>query len=126
MLSAFTMLVNDMDAALVFFTQALGFHVLQDEQLSFSKRRVVVSPQAKGSAGIVLALAVTEQERASVGAQAAGKVLLFLTVNDIQLSYQRYLAAGVRFIEPPTLKPHGTVAIFLDVSGNRWDLIQDN
>jgi catechol 2,3-dioxygenase-like lactoylglutathione lyase family enzyme len=123
-LSAVTLLVHDVDQALVFFTRSLGFVVVKDVQITGIKRRVVVSPQVSGCVGILLAHASSEPERALVGQQAAGKVFMFLTVDDVQACYGQYLAAGVHFVEPPITKPHGAVAVFLDVAGNRWDLIQ--
>ncbi len=121
---AFTLLVKDLDEALAFFTQALGFCVRQDEWLSPSKRRVIVSSQTHAGLGIVLAPAVTPQELALVGQQAGAKVLLYLEVKNVQASYEQFLAAGVRFEQAPKSKPHGPVAVFLDTAGNRWDLVQ--
>jgi uncharacterized glyoxalase superfamily protein PhnB len=138
-LSATPLFVHDQSAALDFFVSKLGFVCTQDSPQSPNKRRISVAPNAPNpqsaqSAGfsspaapsmqLLLVAADTEAERQLVGRQAAGKVWMYLTVDDIQTQYQQYRAAGVVFEQAPTVKPHGTVAVFLDIAGNRWDLIQ--
>jgi catechol 2,3-dioxygenase-like lactoylglutathione lyase family enzyme len=129
-LFGFTLFVRDQTLAKDFFLHALGFHLVQDTGLDDAgggtKRRVVVSPSVEGTEGVQLVLvqASSAAELALLGKQAVGKVLFYLKTSDIQACYLRYKAAGVAFESTPTVKPHGTVAVFLDIAGNRWDLIQ--
>lgn len=114
--------VRDYDEAIAFFTGALGFAVLEDEPRGAGKRWVVVAPPGSAVA-LVLAKAVTAEQQARVGDHTGGRVLLFLHTDDFAAEHARMTAAGVRFVEPPRHEPHGTVAIFLDLYGNRFELI---
>lgn len=115
--------VRDYDEAIAFYTGALGFLVLEDEPRGGGKRWVVVAPRRDGVA-LVLAKAVTDEQRARIGDHTGGRVLLFLHTDDFASEHARMSAAGVRFVETPRHEPHGTVAIFLDLYGNRWELIE--
>ncbi len=120
-LSLTALLVHDYDEAIDFYVGKLGFELVEDTPQG-DKRWVVVRP--KGSdAGLLLARAVGEQAR-GVGDQAAGRVFLFLETDDFDRDHAAWTAAGVRFLEAPRREPYGTVAVFQDLYGNRWDLIQ--
>ncbi len=116
-------MVDDYDAAIAFFTDALGFSLVEDTELGGGKRWVVVSP-GEGSAGVLLARATTPRQQARVGDQTGGRVAMFLDVDDFAASHARMTAAGVRFVEGPREEAYGTVAVFEDLMGNRWDLVE--
>ncbi|MGE4072586.1 MAG: VOC family protein [Lysobacterales bacterium] len=116
------LLVRDYDEAIAFFTGVLGFALVSDEPRGEGKRWVVVAP-AEGGA-LLLARAVTDEQRAAVGRQSGGRVGWFLHVDDFQADYARLRAAGVRFCEEPRHEPYGWVVVFEDLYGNRWDLLQ--
>lgn len=119
-------LVDDYDAAIAFFVEALGFDLVEDSPSSTNdgrpKRWVVVRPPGATTA-ILLAQADGDRQAAAVGDQAAGRVGFFLRVDDFDDSYRRMVAHGVRFLTEPRVEPYGTVAVFLDASGNKWDLL---
>lgn len=117
-------LVPDYDKAIGFFTAALGFDLLEDTDLGNGKRWVRVGPSGAQTA-FLLARAVDEQ-KAAIGRQGGGRVWLFLQSSDFQTDYTRMLSKGVHFEEPPRQEPYGTVAVFQDPWGNRWDLIEFN
>jgi catechol 2,3-dioxygenase-like lactoylglutathione lyase family enzyme len=119
--------VDDYDRAIAFFTGALGFELAEDSPALTTrdgrpKRWVVVRPPG-GEAGILLARADGERQAAAVGNQVAGRVGFFLEVEDFDAAHERMTAAGVEFVTEPRDEPYGRVAVFLDISGNRWDLI---
>jgi catechol 2,3-dioxygenase-like lactoylglutathione lyase family enzyme len=119
-------IVHDYDAAIRFFVDVLGFELVDDLPSETTdgrpKRWVVVRPPG-AETGILLARADGERQQAIVGDQFAGRVGLFLRVDDFDAHYQRMVAAGVRFVRPPRAESYGRVAVFLDISGNRWDLL---
>ena len=117
------LLVKDYDEALAFYVGKLGFEVTEDTQLSAEKRWVVVSPPS-GGGSLLLARAADDRQRAAIGEQSGGRVFLFLETDDFARDYADYRAKGVSFIEEPRNEPYGTVAVFMDLYGNRWDLIQ--
>lgn len=117
------LLVNDYDEAISFFVGRLGFTLRQDTELKDGKRWVVVAP-ARGTGGLLLAQAVGERQRSTVGDQSGGRVFLFLETDDFSRDHLAYTERGVRFIEPPRREDYGTVAVFEDLYGNRWDLIE--
>ncbi|MQA85625.1 MAG: VOC family protein [Streptosporangiales bacterium] len=119
-----TLLVRDYDEAIEFYVRAAGFRLVEDRKLDDRKRWVVVSPQGARETGLLLARATTAAQRARIGDQAGGRVCLFLNTDDLDRDYERMRAAGVRFAEKPRREPYGTVAVFEDLYGNRWDLIQ--
>lgn len=116
------LLVRDYDEAIGFYAGKLGFELAEDADQGGGKRWVVVRP--KGSdAGLLLARATGDQA-ARIGDQAGGRVFLFLQTDDFDRDHAAWAAAGVRFLEAPRREPYGTVAVFEDLYGNRWDLIQ--
>lgn len=119
-----TLVVHDYDEALAFFIDRLGFEVAEDAPLAPGKRWVVVAPPGHGGARLLLARADGPEQSAAVGRQAAGRVVLFLETDDFARDHATYLARGVRFIEEPRREFYGTVAVFEDLYGNRWDLIE--
>jgi catechol 2,3-dioxygenase-like lactoylglutathione lyase family enzyme len=121
-----TIVVEDYDPAIAFFVGVLGFELVQDTPSltndGRAKRWVVVRP-AGAETGILLARADGESQAAAVGDQVAGRVGFILRVDDFDAAFTRMDAAGVRFVTEPRTEPYGRVAVFLDVAGNRWDLI---
>src|SRR5262245_40504584 len=122
-ISAVTLVVHDYDEAIHFFTRCLRFAVVEDTALSSSKRWVMVSPPGGGTA-LLLAKAATPEQAARVGDQTGGRVFLFLQTDDCWRDYHDLTARGVRFTEEPREEEYGAVAVFLDLYGNRWDLVQ--
>ena len=122
-LAAFALLVRDYDEAIDWFTSALGFELLEDEDRGQGKRWVRVAPRGGGCA-LLLARAVGAEQQAGVGRQGAGRVWLFLETDDFARDHRRMQAAGVRFADDPRKESYGTVAVFEDLYGNRWDLIE--
>ena len=118
--------VRDYDPALRFFVDVLGFELVEDTPSLTNdgrpKRWVVVRPRG-GATAILLARADGVEQTAIVGRQFAGRVGLFLRVDDFAAAHQRLTTAGVEFLTPPRLEPYGQVAVFLDLEGNRWDLL---
>jgi catechol 2,3-dioxygenase-like lactoylglutathione lyase family enzyme len=125
-LSLVTIVVDDYDAAIEFFVGALGFELTEDSPALTNdgrpKRWVTVRPPG-AETGILLARADGDRQAAAVGDQVAGRVGFFLRVDDFDAAYRRMAAAGVTFVSPPRTEPYGRVAVFLDVAGNRWDLL---
>lgn len=123
-IAALALLVRDYDEAIAFYTSALGFELIEDTRLGGGKRWVRVAP--KGGAGTCLLLAQADgpEQTARVGDQAGGRVFLFLHTDDFWRDHAAMLARGVRFLEPPREERYGTVAVFEDLYGNRWDLLQ--
>lgn len=117
-----TLLVRDYDEAIDFYVGALGFALIEDTDQGGGKRWVVVRPPGS-DAGLLLAKAVGGQTRA-VGDQAGGRVFLFLETDDFARDHARMTAAGVRFLEEPRHEPYGSVAVFQDLYGTKFDLIQ--
>ena len=118
------LLVRDYDEALEYFTPRLGFCVLEDTALSATKRWVLVAPPGAREAALLLARAATPEQEAAVGRQGGGRVLLFLHTDDFWRDYESLRTRGVAFVEAPREEPYGTVVVFEDVHGNRWDLVQ--
>lgn len=125
-LDLITIVVSDYDRAVGFFTGALGFDLVEDSPSLTNdgrpKRWVVVRPPG-AQTGILLARADGPRQAAAVGNQAAGRVGFFLRVDDFDAAFARMTAAGVEFAAAPRREPYGRVAVFLDISGNRWDLL---
>ncbi len=122
-LALLSLLVRDYDEALAFYVGKLGFERLEDSDLGDGKRWVVVSPGPGGSR-FLLAKAVDARQAAMVGDQGGGRVWLFLHTDDFAGDHARMTAAGVRFLEEPRHEAYGSVAVFEDLYGNRWDLLQ--
>jgi catechol 2,3-dioxygenase-like lactoylglutathione lyase family enzyme len=124
-LSLTTLLVRDYDEAISFFVNKLGFELIEDtQQADVAKRWVVVAPPGTGGARLLLARAVGDQQTARIGDQTGGRVFLFLYTDDFWRDYETYSSRGVRFVREPREEPYGTVAVFQDLAGNLWDLIE--
>jgi len=125
-LSLVTIVVKDYDQAIDFFTGALGFDLAEDSPATTNdgrpKRWVVVRPPG-AETGLLLAQADGAEQAASLGRQTGGRVAFFLKVENFDGAYARLLAAGVTFVTAPRDEPYGRVAVFLDIAGNKWDLI---
>lgn len=118
-----TLVVDDYDAALAFYVDTLGFALIEDTDLGGGKRWVVVRPGPSGGA-LLLAQASTDAQRAVVGAQTGGRVGFFLHTDNIQDTIAMWNAKGVQFLETPRREDYGTVVVFVDLYGNKWDLIE--
>jgi catechol 2,3-dioxygenase-like lactoylglutathione lyase family enzyme len=120
------LIVRDYDVAIRFFVDVLEFELVEDTPSLTNdgrpKRWVVVRPDG-GQTGILLARADGEQQMGSVGRQFAGRVGMFVRVDDFEAAYQRMVAAGVQFVSSPRDEPYGRLVVFLDLEGNRWDLL---
>jgi catechol 2,3-dioxygenase-like lactoylglutathione lyase family enzyme len=117
--------VRDYDEAIAYYTQTLGFTLLEDTyQPEQDKRWVVVAPSGSTGTTLLLARASTPEQAEFIGNQAGGRVFLFLSTDDFWRDYDRMVAAGVLFVRPPTVAPYGIVSVFEDLYGNRWDLIE--
>ena len=128
-LRAITLVVDEYDPAIAFFVDALGFELIEDTPAGVGsdgapKRWVMVRPPGAES-GLLLARADGDEQAAAVGHQTGGRVGFFLQVDDFNAAYARMLAAGVSFVGPARTEPYGKVAVFVDVAGNRWDLLGD-
>jgi catechol 2,3-dioxygenase-like lactoylglutathione lyase family enzyme len=119
-------IVEEYDSAIEFFVDRLGFELVEDSPSLTNdgrpKRWVVVRPPGAAT-GLLLARSDGKDQRDSVGGQFAGRVGLFLRVDDFDAAYERMTAAGVEFLTPPRLERYGRVAVFADIAGNRWDLL---
>jgi catechol 2,3-dioxygenase-like lactoylglutathione lyase family enzyme len=122
-IAAVALVVHDYDEAIDFFTHRLRFAVVEDTALSPTKRWVVVRPPGGGTT-LVLAKASSSEQVARVGDQTGGRVFLFLQTDDFWRDYHDMKGRGVRFTEEPREEEYGTVAVFHDFYGNRWDLVQ--
>ncbi len=119
-----TLVVRDYDEAIGFYVRAAGFRLVEDTLLDDKKRWVVLAPPGAGKTCLLLALADTDGQRERIGDQTGGRVCLFLMTDEFGPDYDRMRAAGVRFRETPRREPYGTVAVFEDLYGNQWDLIE--
>jgi len=119
-----SLVVRDYDEAIAWYTGVLGFELVADEPRDpAGKRWVVVAPPG-GGARLLLAQAANEAQRAAIGNQTGGRVFLFLHTDDFRRDHAAFSAGGARFVEAPREETYGTVAVFEDLYGNRWDLIQ--
>ena len=123
-LGAITFLVHDYDEAIAFFTRALAFSLVEDTDMGGGKRWVTVAPRGSDSTRLLLARAVTDEQREHVGKQGGGRVFLFLHTDDFAGFHARMREHGVRFREEPRHESYGSVVVFDDLYGNGWDLIQ--
>ncbi len=119
-----TLLVRDYDEAIAFFTGRLGFAVIEDTPLGEGKRWVLVAPPGGGGAALLLARAATPEQESRLGNQTGGRVFLFLHTDDFWRDYEKMKSCGVVFVEQPRREAYGTVVVFLDLYGNKWDLVQ--
>jgi len=121
------LVVRDYDEAIAFYVGKLGFTLVEDTPVpDQNKRWVTIRPPGapNHAATLLLARAATPEQEAAIGNQAAGRVFLFLATDDFERDFAAYTAAGVRFLEAPRAEPYGKVAVFEDLYGNRWDLIE--
>ena len=119
-------IVSDYDEAVTYYTNVLGFELVEDRRLDEQKRWITVTPQGSEGTCLLLALASTDEQASRVGNQTGGRVFLFLHTDDFWRDYTAMKNRGVRFQEMPRNEPYGTVAVFEDLFGNRWDLLQLN
>ena len=122
-LAHIAILVNDYDEAIQFYTEKLGFILVEDTVLSETKRWVIVSPP-NSTCSLLIAKAANEEQRSRIGNQTGGRVFLFLYTDNFQRDYNSYLGKGIEFVREPVEESWGTVAVFKDLCGNLWDLIQ--
>ena len=120
------LLVDDYDKAIQFYVQKLGFILVEDTVLSGTKRWVLISPPGDFSCRLLLAKAANDEQASRVGNQTGGRVFLFLETDNFQKDFDRLKANNLRIIREPSNEPYGTVAVFADLYGNLWDLIQRN
>ncbi len=121
-----TLVVKDYDEAIQFYTGKLDFELLEDTKIDELKRWVVLSPLGAKECCLVLARASNEKQLASVGNQTGGRVFLFLFTDDFRRDYNKMIEKGIRFVVPPKKEPYGQVAVFEDLYGNKWDLLEPN
>lgn len=123
-----TMVVRDYDQAIAFFTQTLGFELRQDSDLGNGKRWVLIAPPSSSPSccSLLLAKAVGIEQEKAIGNQSGGRVFMFLHTDNFERDYEKMRTSGVRFLESPRRESYGTVAVFEDLYGNKWDLLQRN
>jgi catechol 2,3-dioxygenase-like lactoylglutathione lyase family enzyme len=122
-LGQIAIVVDDYDKAIEFYTQKLGFELVEDSMLSPTKRWVLVQPKNATGCKLLLAKAANEEQASRIGNQTGGRVFLFLNTDDFRRDYDQYKANGVEFVRDPVDENWGTVAVFKDIYGNLWDLI---
>lgn len=118
------LVVADYDEAIEFYTQKLHFDLVEDTQLSTTKRWVLVRPKGASECTLLLAKAANDDQQSRVGNQTGGRVFFFLSTDNFWRDYQLYLDNGVKFVRMPIEESYGTVAVFEDLYGNLWDLIE--
>ena len=118
------LVVRDYDEAIAFYTNALGFTVVEDKSVAPDKRWVLIAPRGGMSPCLLLARAATPEQQSRIGNQTGGRVFLFLHTDDVLRDYHELKARGVRFVRQPKEEDYGTVAVFEDLYGNKWDLLQ--
>jgi len=118
------LVVNDYDEAIAFYCTQLGFELKEDTVMSETKRWVIVQPKGDGSCSLLLAKAVGDEQQSRIGNQTGGRVFLFLYTDDFWRDYNNYTSKGIEFIRAPKEEAYGTVAVFKDLYGNLWDLIE--
>jgi catechol 2,3-dioxygenase-like lactoylglutathione lyase family enzyme len=123
-LVAITLLVRDYDEAIAYYTQSLGFALLEDTDMGGGKRWVRVAPRGQGKVALLLARAANDEQHAAIGKQAGGRVAFFLHTDDFARDHAALKSRGVRFIEEPRHEAYGSVVVFEDLYGNRWDFIE--
>ncbi len=123
-----TLVVRDYDEAIAFYTQSLGFEFIEDsaskDRLGRDKRWVLVAPPGSRGTRLLLAQASSPEETSRIGNQTGGRVFLFLHTDDFWRDYRAFTSHGLKFVREPQEEPYGTVAVFEDLYGNKWDLLQ--
>ena len=118
------LVVKDYDEAIDFYREKLGFSLLEDTVLSDTKRWVLMRPPGSGECSLLLAKAAKPEQERVIGNQTGGRVFLFLFTDNFKRDYDAMLMKGIRFVRPPAIEEYGTVAVFEDLYGNLWDLIE--
>ena len=118
------LVVADYDEAIKFYTEKLGFELIDDTPQSATKRWVLVKPKGTNGCCILLAKGVGDEQKSRIGNQTGGRVFLFLQTDDFWRDYHKYLENEVKFVREPKVEEYGTVAVFADLYGNLWDLIE--
>jgi catechol 2,3-dioxygenase-like lactoylglutathione lyase family enzyme len=118
------LLVRDYDDAIAYFVHQLGFVLVEDEPRSPTKRWVLVAPPGEGQTALLLARAANDEQQAMIGRQGGGRVFLFMHTDNFDRDHAAFLERGVKFIEKPRIETYGKVAVFEDLYGNKWDLIE--
>lgn len=121
-----SLLVNDYDEAIDFYTNKLDFQIIEDTRLSIEKRWVLIAPKGAKECSILLAKAADKQQLECVGNQVGGRVGFFLFTDNFWGDYNRMREMEINFLRPPTSHDYGIVAVFADLYGNRWDLVEPN
>ncbi|MFL0161189.1 VOC family protein [Aquirufa salirivi] len=119
-----SLVVDDYDEAIAFYTQKLGFDLVEDTIMSPSKRWVIVKPVGEGSCQLLLAKAANEEQKTRIGNQTGGRVFLFLHTDDFDRDYHNLLQKEVQIIREASIEEYGKVAVFTDLYGNLWDLVE--
>ena len=125
-LAHIALVVDDYDEAIAFYTRKLHFTLVEDTRLSETKRWVLVAPPGTDGCRLLLAKAANDEQKSRVGNQTGGRVFLFLHTDDFARDYQNLLDNGINIARQPALEPYGTVAVFEDLYGNLWELIEPN
>ena len=123
-LTHIALVVNDYDETIKFYTEKLHFNLIEDTKLSETKRWVIVAPPGNSGCSLLLAQASGEEQKSRVGNQTGGRVFLFLHTDNIERDYQNLVDNKIKIIRPPQKEVYGTVAVFEDLYGNGWDLIE--
>ncbi len=124
MIAQVAIVVKGYDEAIDFYVHKLGFELLEDTPLSATKRWVLVRPQGPGACALLLAKAANDVQVSRIGNQTGGRVFLFLHTDNFDRDYQHLLAQRIRIVREPTVEPYGKVAVFEDLYGNLWDLVE--
>jgi uncharacterized glyoxalase superfamily protein PhnB len=123
-LAHIALIVNDYDEAIAYYTQKLHFDLIEDTQLNETKRWVLIAPPGSEGCRLLLAQATTDEQKSRIGNQTGGRVFLFLHTDHFERDYQNLLDNSIKIIRPRTTESYGTVAVFEDMYGNLWDLIE--
>ena len=123
-LTHIAIVIDDYDKAIEFYTQKLHFVLTEDITLSDTKRWVLVTPKGEGKCSLLLAKAVNEEQKSKIGNQTGGRVFLFLHTDNIKRDYQNLLDNQIKIVRQPSVETYGIVAVFEDIFGNLWDLIE--
>jgi uncharacterized glyoxalase superfamily protein PhnB len=125
-LAHIAIVVNDYDEAIKFYIDKLKFDLIEDTKLSETKRWVRIKPRGEGQTCLLLAKAANDEQQSRVGNQTGGRVFLFLHTDDFERDYKNLIDNGIEIVRPPQKEPYGTVAVFKDMYGNLWDMIEPN
>lgn len=123
-LAHIALVVKEYDEAIDFYCNKLGFELKEDTVMSETKRWVIVQPKGEGNCSLLLAKAVGDEQQSRIGNQTGGRVFLFLYTDDFWIDYNNYTSKGIEFVREPKEEAYGTVAVFKDLYGTLWDLIE--